>query len=91
MTASDGVFRVPNAIGGEDPTPGPSKGGRPPHAASDENRRQVKVMAARLMPQEAIAAIIGIESMQTCGVWTGSGRIPAHGGGWGQCRSWCGG
>ncbi len=25
------------------------------------------------------------------GVWTGSGRIPAHGGGWGQCRSWCGG
>ena len=60
MTASDGVFRAPNAIGGEDPTPGPSKGGRPPHAASYENRRQVKVMAARLMPQEAIAAIIGI-------------------------------
>ncbi len=45
---------------GEDPTPGPSKGGRPPHAASDENRRQVKVMAARLMPREAIAAVIGI-------------------------------
>lgn len=60
MTASDEVFRVPEAIAGGDPTPGPSKGGRPPHAASDENRRQVKVMAARLMPQEAIAAVIGI-------------------------------
>ena len=31
------------------------------------------------------------ESMQTCGVWSGSGRIPAHGGGGGRCRSWCGG
>ena len=31
------------------------------------------------------------ESMQPCGVWTGSGRIPAHGGGGGRCRSWCGG
>ena len=45
---------------GEGPAPGPSKGGRPPHAASDETRRQAKVMAARFMPQEAIAAIIGI-------------------------------
>ncbi len=48
MTASDGVFRAPNAIGGGDPTPRPSKGGRPRHAANDETRRQVKVMAARL-------------------------------------------
>ncbi len=31
------------------------------------------------------------ESMQTCGVWSGSGRILAHGGGGGRCRSWCGG
>jgi putative transposase len=31
------------------------------------------------------------ESTQPCGVWSGSGRIPAHGGGGGRCRSWCGG
>ncbi len=64
MTASDGVFRAPNAIGAEDPTPGPNKGGRPSHAVSDENRRQIMVMAARLMPQEAIAAVIGINTHQ---------------------------
>jgi hypothetical protein len=31
------------------------------------------------------------ESMQPCGVWPGSDKIPAHGGGGGRCRSWCGG
>ncbi len=58
------VLRAPNAIAGGDPTPGSNKGGRPSHAGSDENRRQVKVMAARLMPQEAIAAVIGINTHQ---------------------------
>jgi hypothetical protein len=42
---------------------------------------------------QGAAAVIGAldESMQTCGVWPGSGRIPAHGEGGGRCRSWCGG
>ena len=34
--------------------------GRPPHEPTDEQRRQVEVMARRFMPQEAIAAVIGI-------------------------------
>ena len=39
----------------------------------------------------AIHGTITGESIQTCGVWSGSGRTPAHGGGRGRCRSWCGG
>lgn len=60
MTAPDEVFRVPKPVGDEDPTPEPGKGGRPPHAPSGENRRQVRYLASRLMPQEAIAAVLGI-------------------------------
>jgi hypothetical protein len=37
------------------------------------------------------AVEVASESMQTCGVWSDSGRILAHGGGGGRCRSWCGG
>ena len=34
--------------------------GRPPHEPTAERRRQVEVMARRFMPQEAIAAVIGV-------------------------------
>jgi hypothetical protein len=34
--------------------------GRPPHRPTAEQRRQVEVMAGRFMPQEAIAAVLGI-------------------------------
>ena len=51
---------MPKPVGDEDPTPEPGKGGRPPHAPSGENRRQVRYLASRLIPQEAIAAVLGI-------------------------------
>ena len=101
MTASDGVFRAPNAIGGEDPTPGPSEGGRPPHAASDENRRQVKTMADGGVPHRHIAAIIGVaegtlrkhyaaelaEGMARGAVWTANKvRSLAEAGHWGALK-----
>ncbi len=51
---------MPGAIGNEDPMRGPTRGGRPAHAPTEESRRQVEILASRLMPQEAIAAIVGI-------------------------------
>ena len=45
----------------------------------------------RLRDRFSVAGAKDDESMQTCGVWSGSGRILAHGGGGGRCRSWCGG
>ena len=48
------------------------------------------VSVERTSEAEPVAAVLD-ESMQTRGVWSGPGRIPAHGGGGGRCRSWCGG
>jgi hypothetical protein len=48
-------------------------------------------MPRRRVARAAWACSATGESMQACGVWSGSGRIPAHGGGGGRCRSWCGG
>jgi TolB-like protein/DNA-binding winged helix-turn-helix (wHTH) protein len=72
-------------------------------AIQDEVARAIaSVLLARLRRAEAERTLLKppaswraydhfVESMQTCGVWSGSGSIPAHGGGGGRCRSWCGG